>query len=103
MGDILTTLSTTPASPSSAMVFTLDGMRAADQELRDWTTGAVAGSTYLRAVFHFPIVKTMLLGQRCATDKKRDPPEAKAPKDYVPVAKDYDSIRAMVLGKGKKR
>ena len=80
----------------------LDGVRARDQKLRDRTAGAVARSAYLRAVFHFPKVKTMLLGQRCASDKHKPAPvRAAAPKDYVPVPKDYESIRARVLGRGK--
>ena len=44
----------------------------------------------------------MLLGRRCA-DKGCTKPEATrqaAPKDYVPVPKDYESIRARVLGRG---
>ena len=44
----------------------------------------------------------MLLGRRCASDKhKPEATRAAAPKDYVPVPKDYESIRARVLGKGK--
>ena len=43
----------------------------------------------------------MLLGQRCASDKHKPEATRAKPKDYVPVPKDYESIRARVLGRGK--
>ena len=53
----------------------------------------------------------MLLGQRCGTAKQTPyipmqaritpPPPTKPPKDYVPVAKDYEEIRQRI-GKATK-